>query len=40
MSALTGRCIRAEIAVGTMMTKLICQRSMSFQKLSKTPSPR
>ena len=37
ISALIGRCILAEIAVGTVMMKVIFQRSTSFQKLSKTP---
>jgi len=39
-SAFTLRCISAETAVGTVITKLIFQRSHSFQKLSNTPSPR
>src|SRR6056297_3384889 len=40
MSASTLRCISADTAVGTVMTKVIFQRSQSFQKLSITPSPR
>ena len=40
MSASTGRCISAEMAVGTVMMKVTFQRSISFQKLSNTPSPR
>ena len=40
ISAFTGRCIIAAMAVGTVMMKLIFQRSTSFQKLSNTPSPR
>jgi hypothetical protein len=39
-SAFTGRCIIAAMAVGTVMMKVTLQRSTSFQKLSKTPSPR
>ena len=32
--------ISAAMAVGTVIRKVACQRSISFQKLSKTPSPR
>ena len=35
ISASTGRCISADTAVGTVIIKLLFQRSMSFQKLSK-----
>ena len=39
-SASTLRCISADTAVGTVITKVIFHRSHSFQKLSNTPSPR
>ena len=40
ISASTGRCMSAEIAVGTVITNVICHLSINFQKLSNTPSPR
>ena len=38
ISASTGRFIRAKIAVGTVITNVMPQRSINFQKLSNTPS--
>ena len=40
ISASTGLCINCDTAVGTVIIKVIFQRSINFQKLSKTPSPR
>ena len=40
ISASTGRCMSAEMAVGTVITNVICHLSINFQKLSNTPSPR
>ncbi len=39
-SASTGRCTSAAMAVGTVMRNVAFQRAISFQKVSKTPSPR